>query len=529
MQIVILLLCCITPLASIQAQTLPVPETVQVEAYPVVLDQKELFKIRAGYRGYSAKLRADDMSRRIKILADDYAISPDSIQAQEGPLGSEIVAGDRPVLATTDEDARAFGKNRQQLAKENAAIIRAAVAQYRIDYSKKQMVRGTALSILATLVFILVFRLMLRIYAKILAKLQTRVSERYGRILEDTRAYKAFESVIGVLNFIRLIILGLLFLIYIQTVLGLLPWTRPFAGKIMGYVLVPLGSLWQGFIAQIPNLFFVAVLAVVTYYTLKIIQILFNLIEVGRITIRGFDPEWGKPTFNIVRILVVAFALVVAFPYLPGSSSPAFKGISVFLGILFSLGSSSAIANVIAGLSMNYRKAYRIGDLVRVGDVIGMVTVIRLTVTHVRTAKNEIVTIPNSQIVNANIINYSAMAKESGLILHTSVTIGYDVPWRQVHALLILAAEKTDGLLRQPPPFVLQRELQDFYIKYELNVYVGDTVSVLKIYSDLHQNIQDAFNEYGVQIMSPNYEADPETQKIVPKDKWFSAPAKNQE
>jgi small-conductance mechanosensitive channel len=256
---------------------------------------------------------------------------------------------------------------------------------------------------LATFVFILVVVAILKIHGKILTGMQHGLTRKYGTVLEDTRARRAWDSIIALLNFVRLIGITVLFLAYLQTVLSFLPWTRPVAGKIMSYVLVPLRSMGQTFLAQLPNLFFLAVLSVVTYYFLKFIQIFFSLIEAERISIRGFDPEWSKPTFNIVRFLVISFALVVAFPYLPGSDSPAFKGITVFIGVLFSLGSSSAIANVIAGLSLSYRKAFHVGDLISIGETTGTVTAIRLAVTHVRTPKNEMVTVPNSHIMSANV------------------------------------------------------------------------------------------------------------------------------
>jgi small-conductance mechanosensitive channel len=217
---------------------------------------------------------------------------------------------------------------------------------------------------------------------------------------------------------------------------------------------------------------------------------------------------------------------VVAFPYIPGSESSAFKGISIFLGVLFSLGSTSFIANILAGYTLTYRRVFKIGDRVKIADFIGDVVETKLQVTHLHTVKNEEIIVPNSMIVNGHVINYSSLAREKGLILHTSVTIGYDAPWRQVHAMLLMAAEKTPGLLREPAPFVLQKSLGDFYVDYELNVYTDKPLEMAKLYSELHQNIQDFFNEYGVQIMSPAYESDPDRPKFVPKEKWYAPPAK---
>ena len=215
----------------------------------------------------------------------------------------------------------------------------------------------------------------------------------------------------------------------------------------------------------------------------------------------------------------------MAYPYIPGSRSAAFQSISIFLGVMFSIGSSSFIANIIAGYSMTYRRAFRLGDRIQVGDVFGDVSEIRLQVTHVRSVKNEEIVVPNSTLLNSNVVNYSALARTRGLILHTTVGIGYETPWRQVEAMLLLAAERTPGLLREPAPFVLQKSLGDFCVVYEINVYCDAPAEMARLYTRLHQNILDVFNEYGVQIMTPAYEGDPEQPKVVPKDQWWTAPA----
>jgi small-conductance mechanosensitive channel len=330
-------------------------------------------------------------------------------------------------------------------------------------------------------------------------------------------------------GFLRMLkILSVILLVYflLNTVLGLFPWTRPLALILFSLVLNPLESIFNGFIEAIPDLAFLLVLFLIVRYILKLIRIFFQRVEKGYIKLENFDHDWAMPTFKILRLLIIAFSIVIAYPYIPGSDSSAFKGISVFIGIIFSLGSSSFIAGMIAGLTMTYRGAFKEGDLVKIGDITGVVTDIRLMITRVRTAKNEIVVIPNTTILNCNVINYSTMARESKLILHTIVGIGYDTPWRQVEALLLLAAERSEGLLQDPPPFVLQKQLGDFAVNYELNAFCRKDFSMLQAYSNMHANIQDVFNEHGVQIMSPAYEADTAEPKIVPKENWYTAPAR---
>jgi small-conductance mechanosensitive channel len=276
----------------------------------------------------------------------------------------------------------------------------------------------------------------------------------------------------------------------------------------------------------LPGVVFLLILVLVTRYILQTLRLLFSAIEQGSVKLHGFDRDWTWPTYRIVRLLVVAFAVVVAFPYIPGSGSEAFKGVSLFLGIVFSLGSTSIIANIIAGYSMTYRRAFRVGDRIKVGDIVGDVTEVRLQVTHVKSLKNEEVVIPNSVILNSAVVNYSTLAGSQGLILHTTVGIGYETPWRQVEAMLLLAAARTPRLLQQPSPYILQKALGDFAITYELNAYCDRPGEMQSIYTELHRNILDVFNEYGVAIMTPAYVADPEQAKLVPKSRWYAEPAR---
>jgi small-conductance mechanosensitive channel len=223
---------------------------------------------------------------------------------------------------------------------------------------------------------------------------------------------------------------------------------------------------------------------------------------------------------------VIILSVVILYPYVPGADSAAFKGVSIFIGIIVSLGSSTAISNIISGYTMIYRRTFRIGDRIKIEDLFGDVTEMRLLVTHLKSLKNEEIVVPNSLILSSSVINYSSISREKGLVLHTNVSIGYDAPWRQVEALLLKAAEKTPGVLKEPKPFVLQKSLDDFYVSYELNAYIATPQAMVQTYSELHRNILDAFNEAGVQIMSPHYEADPSGVKVVPKEKWYAPPAK---
>src|SRR4029077_13639435 len=248
-------------------------------------------------------------------------------------------------------------------------------------------------------------------------------------------------------------------------------------------------------VRYIPNLLLILFICLVTSYLIKLNQYIFRKISAKRVTIPGFFPDWAEPTAKLVRVLIIAGAAIAVFPYLPGSQSPAFKGISVFLGVLLSLGSTSAVAHGVAGTILTYMRAFQVGDFVRIGNDVAEVVEKTLLVTRICTQKREVVTIPNGTVLGGVGVNYSAEAKQKGVIFHTTVTIGYSAPWRKVHELLLAAALFTDDVLHDPPPFVLQTALNDFYVAYELNAYTAKPSDMLHTYSVLHQNIQDRFNE----------------------------------
>ena len=313
--------------------------------------------------------------------------------------------------------------------------------------------------------------------------------------------------------------------LYLDYVLHLFPWTRLFAARLWTLLLDPLRSMGDERAGDDSRSDLSGHSGIRDALLLKTIRLFFMALAEGTTPLVHFERDWAWPTYRLVRFFVIAFALVVAYPYIPGSQSDAFKGISLFLGVVVSLGSSSVIGNIIAGYTMIYRRAFRVGDRVKIEDHVGDITESRLLVTHLRTPKNEEIVIPNSIILNNSVVNYSTLAREGRLILHTTVGIGYETPWRQVEAMLLEAAARTEGVLREPKPFVLQKQLGSFDVTYEINVYCGDAQAMNRLYTQLHRNILDQFNEYGVQIMTPAYEGDPEQAKVVPRDQWYAAPA----
>ncbi len=507
-------------------------DAIEREAEPpsalVEIDGMVLFRVR-GSSVYPAEHRAQNIRRRIETVADDATVSGNSITTAEIDGGTGIFAGKQRLLTVLNADAELESIDRRTLASVIAASIRGAVTAYRDARSREALVRSGVRIGIATVVLAIVVVLTIWLSRKTRAVAERHVRRRIQSVTIQTfqvvRAEHLWRLARGVFNATGVIAIIAAVIIYLEYALGLLPWTRGFGLHLREYIVEPLRAMGAGFVQAIPDLIILTILFLLTRYLLGLIQLFFRAVGRGQVKLQDFDPEWADPTYKLVRAGVVVFALVVAYPYVPGSGTDAFKGISIFIGVLFSLGSSSAIANGIAGYLMTYRRAFRVGDRVQIGSTLGDVIETRVQVTHLRTAKNEEVIVPNSNILNNEVINYSSLARSDGLILHTTVGIGYEIPWRQVEAMLMMAAERTEGLMKEPLPFVRQLALADFAVTYEINAYCDNAQAMFSLYDALHRNVLDVFNEYGIQIMTPAYRADPEAPKLVAKDNWFSAPA----
>jgi len=495
----------------------------------VVIDGVVLFRLR-GVSTYTAEVRAAEIGGRIMALARDKNISVDALRIEEHELGSAIMAGDRLIMIVVEPDARVEGVAVKLLAATYLQAIKRTVSRYRHDREPGVLAWGAAYALGAILAATLMLYGLYRLYRLLDLKIRRHYRTRLDdlkiegfKVLQAEHMWAVLRAALGGLH--ALIGLTLLYLT-LNFSLRQFPVTRGAAANLLDVVIAPLVTIGTGLLGMIPDLVFLAILTVLTRFLLKTLKLFFGAIEQGAVKISGFDAEWGQPTYRIVRLMVVAFALVVAYPYIPGSHSDAFKGVSLFIGVIFSIGSSSFVSNIIAGYAMTYRRAFSLGDRIRVGDVMGDVTAVRMQVTHLRSLKNEEIIIPNSTILSTNVVNYSRLATTEGLILHTTVGIGYETPWRQVEAMLLMAAERTPAVLRSPASYVLQKSLGDFAITYELNCYCDRPSEMNNIYTELHRNILDVFNEYGVAIMTPAYEGDTEAPKVVARDKWFTAPAK---
>lgn len=371
-----------------------------------------------------------------------------------------------------------------------------------------------AVGLLLTLITTALFMGLLKVFRHLFPRAIEKVS-RWGRLthyslkiqhVELLAGSQIAEGVLGLLRVIQFVTYTSLIYLYVTSILGFFPATQKLSLELLGYLIEPIKLIALTFVSSLPDVIAIVVIAFVTRYIIKLIHMFFMGIERGAITFVGFHREWANPTYKIVRFFALVFAAVAIVPYIPGSQSEAFKGISVFLGVLVSLGAAGSFSNIVAGVVLTYMRPFSIGDRVKIAETVGDITEKSLLVTRVRTIKNVDVTIPNALVLSSHIINFSSSAlNPPSLILHSTITIGYDVPWRTVHELLIDAAKQTTFILETPPPFVLQTALNDFYVSYEINAYTGYPNKMAAIYTELHQNIQDQFHGAGIEIMSPHY------------------------
>ncbi len=482
----------------------------------VVLDGEPLFPIQERIGSFTAEDRANAITQRLQNFAEQVDIETTELTVQDSPGTkiTDIVAGNEIILSISDQDARAAGKTRIELANIRLEQIRSAVDTYRDSHKPQSILVGILLTLLTTIIFIFV----LKLFNKFRLPLQTKLRSWERSHLPPLRLFnteiltadRVADGLDELLKFVSLAVILLWVYAYFHLVLSYFPWTRRISATLQDNIQTTVSTLWQDFVNYIPNLIFVGFIILVTLYTLRFTKFIFTEIDRGNISFPGFYQEWSKPTFNIVRTLIWAFAAIIAFPYLPGSGSPAFQGVSVFLGLLLSLGSSGAVSNIVGGAILTYTRAFRVGDVVRIGDAQGPIVEQTLLVTRLHTPKNLTITIPNATVVSSQIINFSAAGQDKTrdpLILCTTITLGYDTPWKKVYEAMIAAALATEHILSDPAPFVWQTSLNDFHVSYEINAYTDCPERMPWILAELHQNLQDYCNQAGIEIMSPNFHA----------------------
>jgi small-conductance mechanosensitive channel len=481
-------------------------------ALPVILNSDTLFYLYTRTGSFGPGERAAAITQRIDKLYRDYAFFPDSLRLVPAENGYDIFYNsDIAIMSISQLDALWLNTSADSLARAYYTRISTDIIKQRQAGSLKSWIKriGLLAAILAalSLVIYLINKLFRRVARLIIRKKGVDLKGLNVRRVRILTPDQQVQFALTVIRIVRVILFVLCIYIALLLLSGIFAATEKWTDKLIDWILTPAKAAVHGIVDFLPNLFTILVIYFIFRYAIKAIRYFSTEIEKSNIQLSGFPPEWARPTFNIVKFLLYAFMLVLLFPFLPGSNSTAFIGVSVFLGILLSLGSSSAITNLVAGLVITYMRPFKIGDRVKIGEVSGDVIEKTMLVTRIRTIKNEDITVPNSAVLSSSTINYSANTslEQPGLILHTTVTIGYDTPWKKMHKALLDAAARTEQLEKSPAPFVLQTSLDDFFVSYQLNAYTREANKQAIIYSALHQNIQDCCNEAGIEIMSPHY------------------------
>ena len=490
---------------------------------PVVVEGDTLFYLYTKRGGYTPLQRAEMIDAAIMQLGKRFTLHPDSVYIESSDIVTDLMYGNKVIASFTDQDGLWEGRSREQLATDKRKIVVQKLKELKEEHSLWQLGKRILYFVLVLAGQYLLFWLTGWLFRKLKVRIQKLKDTRLKPIsiqnyeLLDTQ--RQVNLLIFLSNLLRYVIMLLQLLITVPLLFAIFPQTKGLAYQIFSYIWNPIKNILVGIVDYIPNLFAILIICFAVKYLVRLVHYLSREVEAGRLKFGGFYPDWAMPTYHIIRFLLYAFMIAMIYPYLPGAKNGVFQGISVFVGLIISLGSSTVIGNVIAGLVITYMRPFKLGDRIQLNDTTGNVIEKTPLVTRIKTPKNEVVTIPNSFIMSSHTVNYSASAREYGLIIHSEVTIGYDVPWRQVHQLLIEAALNTPGVIDDPRPFVLETSLSDWYPVYQINAYIREADKLAQIYSDLHQNIQDRFNEAGVEIMSPHYMAMRDgNESTIPKD-----------
>ncbi|QJX46251.1 mechanosensitive ion channel family protein [Hymenobacter taeanensis] len=490
----------------------PRPVTTLPTGAAVVLPPTDtLFRVYGRVGSFGPQERAEAIQRRLLTLLDAPLFSPDSLYVTDSERDSEIMYADTHVLSVGAAEAQALGLPQPTVARQYLSTLRSHLTAAQQASSLPELLKRGALAVLTLLMLAgLIYglnRFFRAINQRILlwrgSPLKPWRINNY-ELLTQERQLAVLRTLLKVL---RLVLVALTVYLALPLLFSLFPWTEGFSRQLLGYVLGPVQRVVLAVVHYVPNLLTIVVIYLFTTYAVRFLRFLAGEVATGQLVIEGFYPDWALPTFNLVRFALYVFMFIVIFPYLPGSDSPVFQGVSVLLGFVISFGSTSAIGNLVAGIVITYMRPFKVGDRVKIGEVVGDVLEKTLLVTRLRTVKNEDITIPNSNILTGHTVNYSAAAEREGLVLHSTVTIGYDVPWPQVHELLLRAARATQGVETTPAPFVLQTSLDDFYVSYQINAYTRQPHRQAALYSELHQHIQTEFARAGVEVMSPHYRA----------------------
>ncbi len=502
-----------------------------VEGATLRLNNRALVTLRGPLLGFSAQERVAIATARMDAILARQQLP--EVTFEELPQGTRLRLGGEPAFTITraeiDEEV---GDTTALVARAVGQRLTDAIAELRRERTLRYRLRALGYVAIATMLFGVFAWLLTRAKAWLTRRLSGAAATAHGQLLhvhdaqllQTSRLLRLSRIFVGALLWLMLMSAAI---VWLSFALAQFPPTRPWGDELLGRLLGIVRSGGLAFVGALPGLIFVGLIVLVARGVTQLAAVWFDQVEHGRLQVEWLQADAVRPTRRIFGMLVWGFALAMAYPYVPGAQTEAFKGLSVLFGVMVSLGGSSVIGRALAGLTLMYSRLFRRGDYVRIGNTEGLVVDVGMFATRIRSGLGEEIAVPSSEVVGATVKNYSQSAPGGAYLVTTGVTIGYATPWRQVHAMLEEAARRTSGLAAAPAPVVRQTGLGDFYVRYRLVVYSRPEAPPprLTVLSELHAHIQDVFNEHGVQIMSPHYEGDPDEPQLVPKENWYAAPA----
>jgi len=480
----------------------------KLETAPVVLKSDTIFFFKSSPSSYPVDLRARQVTKRLQHLIKNYNPALDSLHLVKGKGFIEVLYNQELAFVVTKDDAKNNNLSLIHLAKNRMSSFQQSLDSIE-TLSPQEQLKRVGYFVLMFVVLLGLIKLVNWLFRRLnirLSKIEKKFLKKNHNVLKYLIPKQTANIFVFLSKIFRIALIVIILVVYTPLMFSFFPWAENIVNMFYGYITSPIKYVVFGFINFIPSLFFILIIAWFARYIVRVGKEVAKDIEIGKLNVKNFHKDWASPTGKIFSLFIYALALIMIFPYLPGSGSTAFQGVSIFIGAIISFGSTSAIANIIAGIVITYMRPFQIGDRVKIDNIVGDVLEKTILVTRIRTPKNEDVTIPNANILIGTIVNYTKNEEDS-IILHTTITLGYDLPWQTAEKLLLEAANKTQFIEHNPKPFVLQTSLDDYYVSYELNAHTKESKKMPLLYSEIHKNILDIFNDAGVEILSPSYMA----------------------
>lgn len=477
---------------------------------PVIVEGDTLFSIYASLGGEGAAHRAENVSHKVLQLGKSLRTTTDSVHVFDSDLTSDIMCGEVVLMHVSELDGLWCGRSRQELAREHMAVIDVAITRLQQEYGLKAKLYGLGwamvLIVLQIVFFVLTSRFTDWLRREIDGGLRGRMHSLVVKGYEVFNIEQAKRILFVLTRILQVVLVVLQLFISLPTLFSIFPETEKFTWNMINYVWEPLRDIFVSFVYYFPSLVKILVIIFVVRWLLKVVKHMSDEIEAGRLKLDSFYQDWAQPTYHIIRIFIIAFTVIVIWPLLPGSDSGIFKGVSIFVAALFSLGSSASIGNLISGIIITYMRPFLVGDFVQIGDREGTVIEKNTFITRLRDIKENIITVPNNSILSLPTVNYTAAVRQNGgTIVHSDFTFTYKVFREQIEPLLLEAASRCQLLLKTPPPFVLVTQLEDFYTRYQINAYTMESQRLFEVYSELHKHILDVFKENNLEPTSSHF------------------------